>query len=134
MDRPVPVLAKCKTDKSEHHQDGSGYHQPMGIFHRLEKRDHFRASARPANVAGLGLSVAGVFNVESQPVAFLDFVWIDACRLKAVICRNISGPPESSAMKPKPRSAFHIFNVPVAIALYFPFAFSPISTCRAAEV
>jgi hypothetical protein len=27
-------------------------------------------------------------------------------------------------MKPKPRSAFHIFKVPVAIALYFPFAFS----------
>ena len=30
----VPVLAKCKTDKSEHHQDGSGYHQPMRILHR----------------------------------------------------------------------------------------------------
>jgi hypothetical protein len=28
-------------------------------------------------------------------------------------------------MKPKPRSAFHIFKVPVAIALYFPFAFRP---------
>jgi hypothetical protein len=27
-------------------------------------------------------------------------------------------------MNPKPRSAFHIFKVPVAIALYFPFAFS----------
>jgi hypothetical protein len=26
-------------------------------------------------------------------------------------------------MKPRPRSAFHIFKVPVAIALYFPFAF-----------
>jgi len=31
-----PVLAKCKTDESEHHQDGSGYHQPMRIFHRGE--------------------------------------------------------------------------------------------------
>jgi len=31
-----PVLAKCKTDKSEHHQDGSGYHQPMRILHRGE--------------------------------------------------------------------------------------------------
>src|SRR5260370_42124671 len=30
----VPVLAKCKTEKSEHHQDGSGYHQPMRILHR----------------------------------------------------------------------------------------------------
>jgi hypothetical protein len=35
---------------------------------------------------------------------------------------NIFGPPESSLMKPKPRSAFHFFKVPVAIALYFPFA------------
>src|SRR5258708_14009244 len=33
LDRPVPVLAKCKTDKSEHHQDGPGYHQPMGKLH-----------------------------------------------------------------------------------------------------
>jgi hypothetical protein len=57
MDRPVPVLAKCKTDKSERHQCGPGYHHPMRILHRLEKRDHFRASALPANVAGLGLSV-----------------------------------------------------------------------------
>jgi hypothetical protein len=27
-------------------------------------------------------------------------------------------------MKPKPRSAFHIFNIPEAIVRYFPF-FSP---------
>src|SRR6266404_4131083 len=33
----------------------------------------------------------------------------------ALTCRNISGPPESSPMKPKPRSAFRIFKVPVAI-------------------
>src|ERR1700676_2058821 len=43
----------------------------------------------------------------------------------ALTCRNISGPPESSLMNPKPRSAFHIFKVPVAIALYFSFAFRP---------
>ena len=34
----VLVLAKCETDKSEHHQDGSGYHQPMRILHRGEHR------------------------------------------------------------------------------------------------
>jgi len=28
----VPPLAKCEPDKSEHHQDGSGYYHPMGIF------------------------------------------------------------------------------------------------------
>ena len=38
----------------------------------------------------------------------------------ALMWRNISGPPESSLMNPKPRSAFHIFKVPVAIALYSP--------------
>jgi hypothetical protein len=33
MIRPtVPILAKCKTDKSEHHQDGACYHQPVGIL------------------------------------------------------------------------------------------------------
>ena len=35
----------------------------------------------------------------------------------AVTWRNISGPPASSAMKPKPRAAFHIFNMPVATLL-----------------
>jgi hypothetical protein len=59
MIRPtVPILAKCEPDKSKHHQDGSGYHQPVWIVHRLEKRDHFRASALPANVADLGLAIA----------------------------------------------------------------------------
>jgi hypothetical protein len=33
-------------------------------------------------------------------------------------------------MKPKPRSAFHIFKVPVAIALYFPLRHSPNSIRR----
>jgi hypothetical protein len=44
------------------------------------------------------------------------------------MCINISGPPESSLMKPKPRSAFHIFKVPLGI--YFPFL-SPSFTNRA---
>jgi hypothetical protein len=30
----VLALAKCKTANSEHHQDDSGYHQPMRILHR----------------------------------------------------------------------------------------------------
>src|SRR6266851_4720803 len=28
------VFVKCKAEKSEHHKDGSGYHQPMRILHR----------------------------------------------------------------------------------------------------
>jgi len=39
----------------------------------------------------------------------------------AVTWRNISGPPVSSALKPNPRSAFHIFSLPVAIPI-FPFS------------
>src|SRR5882762_4171155 len=31
---PSVVFMKCKADKSEHHQDGSSYHQPMRILHR----------------------------------------------------------------------------------------------------
>ena len=30
----TPVSAKRQTDKSEHRRDGSGYHQPVRIFHR----------------------------------------------------------------------------------------------------
>ena len=48
----------------------------------------------------------------------------------ALTCNNVSGPPKSSWMKPKPRSAFHIFKVPVAIALYFPLRHSPNSIRR----
>jgi hypothetical protein len=45
--------------------------------------DHFSSpSARPANVAGPRLSLTGAFNVESQPLAFPDVVWIDARRLQ----------------------------------------------------
>src|ERR1700724_1797549 len=39
-------------------------------------------SARPTNVSGLLLSLTGAFNVESQPLAFPDVVWIDARRLQ----------------------------------------------------
>src|SRR6202047_3497522 len=39
-------------------------------------------SARPANVAGPRPSVTGAFYVESQPLAFPDFVRIDARRLQ----------------------------------------------------
>ena len=57
----VLVLAKCKADKSEHHQDGSGYHQPMRILHRgalpsivCKTRQHpdqlYSASARQADL------------------------------------------------------------------------------------
>src|SRR5258706_16432437 len=35
------------------------------------------SSARP-NVAGPRLSITGTFNVESQPIALLNLVWIDA--------------------------------------------------------
>jgi hypothetical protein len=29
----VPPLAKCEPDKSQHHQDSAGCHQPMWILH-----------------------------------------------------------------------------------------------------
>jgi hypothetical protein len=38
IDRPVPVLAKCKTDKPKHHQDSAGYYKPMRVLHRREHR------------------------------------------------------------------------------------------------
>src|SRR6202022_2739387 len=43
----------------------------------------------------------------------------------SLTCRNMSGPPASSAINPNPRSAFHIYNFPAPI--YFPFL-SPSST------
>src|ERR1700687_906718 len=43
----------------------------------------------------------------------------------SLTCRNMSGPPPSSAINPNPRSAFHIYNFPAPI--YFPFL-SPSST------
>ncbi len=36
-------------------------------------------SARPANVGGPGLSLTSAFNIETEPFAFPDVVWIDAC-------------------------------------------------------
>jgi hypothetical protein len=46
-DRAQPI----QTDESEYHQDGSGYHHPVRIFHRGEPR-HFRfAFTSPAGVA-----------------------------------------------------------------------------------
>src|ERR1700733_15815192 len=38
---------------------------------------------------------------------------------RSLICKNVSGPPPSTAINPKPRSAFHIFSLPVL--LLFPF-------------
>ena len=35
-------------------------------------------SLYPLDVAGLGLAVSGVFNIECQPIAFAKVVWIDA--------------------------------------------------------
>jgi hypothetical protein len=71
----------------------------------------------------------GVCDLPIDKIAALAGVW-PGLRLSgsmpedctAVMCRNISGPPESSLMKPKPRSGFHIFKVPAGIARYFPFA------------
>ncbi|MDB5607837.1 MAG: hypothetical protein JWP25_4737 [Bradyrhizobium sp.] len=41
----VLFLAKCKPNESEHHQDGSGYNQPMRILHRCEPPYFFAVSA-----------------------------------------------------------------------------------------
>jgi hypothetical protein len=40
------------------------------------------ASARPVNVAGLGLSIPRIFNFERQSVAFPEIAWIDPRCLK----------------------------------------------------
>src|SRR6266436_1579698 len=88
--------------------------------------------ARPADVAGPRLSVTGAFNVESQPLAFPDVVWIDARRLQrsdvekhirtaGVVC------DETVA------TAFHIFKVLVAIALDFPSPSRPRISTSAKE-
>src|ERR1035437_3799422 len=50
-------------------------------------------SARPANIAGPRLSITGAFNVESQPFAFPDVVWIDARGLqRADVKKYIRAP------------------------------------------
>ncbi len=43
-DRAQPI----QTDESEYHQDGSGYHHPVRIFHRGEPRHFQMAVERPA--------------------------------------------------------------------------------------
>jgi hypothetical protein len=35
--------------------------------------------------------------------------------LRPLMCKNVSGPPPSPLMNPKPRSAFHVFNIPAGI-------------------
>jgi hypothetical protein len=42
----VPVPANPKTDKTRHHQPGSGYHHPMRIFHLGEHVISFAFSRR----------------------------------------------------------------------------------------
>jgi hypothetical protein len=68
-----------------------------------------------------GPPVTASFDVKSQQFAESQIFRVEAYRLQRVICKNISGPPESSLMKPKPPLVF-IFNVPVAIEIYFPLA------------
>ncbi len=74
----VLVLAKCKADKSEHHQDGSGHHHPMRILQFEEQAQHSSPSARthalgetgeyPANhFAYLGVHPAVVTIFDSRP-------------------------------------------------------------------
>jgi hypothetical protein len=41
IDLSFPVSPKRQTDKSEHHLDGSGYHQPMRILQGRESVYHF---------------------------------------------------------------------------------------------
>jgi hypothetical protein len=46
IDRPVPVLAKCKADKSERHKQSSGHHHPMGVFPIEQQVEHFAPLSR----------------------------------------------------------------------------------------
>jgi hypothetical protein len=46
-----PVLAKCKTDKSEHHQDGTGYHMQITEGERAVGRIPFQFGAISKNPA-----------------------------------------------------------------------------------
>jgi hypothetical protein len=45
----VPVFAKYKTNESDYHQDGSGYHYPMRVLHRGEHAQFRRPN--PARIA-----------------------------------------------------------------------------------
>jgi hypothetical protein len=42
------VFLRNKTEKSEHDQNGTGYHQPIWIFHSLEHWFISFASSRPS--------------------------------------------------------------------------------------
>ncbi len=87
---------------------------------KMKLRRHLtpRASREP-NVAGFRLPVAGAGNVERESVANPDLIEIYPRRFQVIdVQKNISGPPASSAINPKPRSAFHIFSFPAPI--YFP--------------
>jgi hypothetical protein len=126
----VPVLTECKPDKSDDHQYGAGHHQPVRKLHCLEKRPHFRASARSTNIAGPGLSLTGAFNVKSQPVAFPDVVWIDACRLKGADMQKHIRTAGVVCDETEAAIGIPHFQYSGSHCLYFPFTFSPSSTRR----
>jgi hypothetical protein len=79
---------------------------------------------RHSHIAGFRLPIAGAGGFESQPLANFDSVRIYSRSLQLVDVQNISGPPASSVINPKPRSAFHIFNFPAPI-LFSPFQPEP---------
>src|SRR5450755_2728976 len=76
------VFMKCKADKSEHHQDGSSYYQPMRIFHAeppsrssfLRPQPELDNALRPPNIAGFRPSIAGVADFVSKSIASLEAV------------------------------------------------------------
>ena len=63
---------------------------------------HLKQTTRDLEITYRDLAIAPV--PQQSPT-------IQFAKMKALICRKISGPPESSPMKPKPRSAFHIWRV-----------------------
>jgi hypothetical protein len=94
------------------------------ITHRRGHRAAASGRLAPAaNVARLGSSVTADFNVKSQRFAEPQVIRIDARGLQRAEVEKISGPPASSLMKPKPRSAFHIFSFPAPIL--FPLRLQP---------
>jgi hypothetical protein len=82
------------------------------------------------DVAGLGLAFSGVFNIECQPIAFANIVGIDARRLQRGEVEKRIRTARIVSVKPKPRSAFHIFNMPVAIPI-FPSPSAPAESATA---
>jgi hypothetical protein len=50
LSRPSFVFMKCKADKSEHHQDGSSYHQPYCIAEPPSRSSFLRLQPRYAFV------------------------------------------------------------------------------------